>query len=334
MRAVHLQDTPDWIRDVFGQELQKAGVDVVWAGSEDAASLPEIVAGAEVLLTGRRHIGVDLIRTPGLKLIQVQGRAPWAVDWSSAAEAGVPVSVLPHRGAIAVAEQAITLMLGLHRLVVSGHEGTRTGAYAEGGVEPVVTSERRIAFNWLKFDGIRQLYGQTVGLVGLGDIALEVARRAHAFDMTVLYHKRARLPSEFEAMAGVRYASLDELLAESDVVSLHAPHTERTERMIDAKALSTMKADAILINTARGGLIDEGALVRALSEGHIGGAGLDAFVEEPLPVGHPLTECPNVLFSPHIGGGTGGGQRGMIGDVVENLRRLSEGASLTGLVQP
>ena len=94
-----------------------------------------------------------------------------------------------------------------------------------------------------------------------------------------------------------------------------------------------MKPDAILINTARGGLVDETALVSALREGRIAGAGLDAFVEEPLPDGHPLSDCPNVLLSPHLGGGTGGGQRGMIRSVVENLQRLSEGADPAGLVE-
>ena len=332
MRAVHLQDIPDWIRDAFGRELVEAGIDVTWAGSEGDGALGEIVAGADVLLTARRRIEADLIRTPGLQMVQVQGRAPWAVDWAAAADAGVPVSVLPHRGAIAVAEQAITLMLGLYRLLVPGHEGTVSSAYAEMGIEPVRTHERKISFNWLKFDHVRQLHGKTLGLIGLGDIGLEVTRRAKAFDMEVIYHKRTPQPPDFDIMAGVRHVSMDEVLAESDVLSLHAPHTETTEGMIDARALEAMKPESILINTARGGLVDEEALVKALMEGEISGAGLDAFVEEPLPRGHPLMECPNVLFSPHVGGGTGGGQRGMISDVVENLRRLSEGSSPKGLV--
>jgi phosphoglycerate dehydrogenase-like enzyme len=308
-------------------------VDVVWAGSVDDGSLRDLVSGADVILTARRRVGAELARTPGLRLIQVQGRAPWAVDWAAAAAAGVPVSVLPHRGAIAVAEQTMALMLGLFRMLVSGHEGTANASYVAQGLDPVRTTERKIAFNWLRFDGLSELHGKTLGLVGLGDIGLEVARRAKAFDMEVRYHKRRRLPAEFEEMAGVRHAPLDELLAVSDVVSLHAPHTPETERMIGTAALDAMKSDAILVNTARGGLVDEDALVRALDGGSIGGAGLDAFVEEPLPEGHPLTECPNVLFSPHVGGGTGGGQRGMILDVVDNLRRVSEGSGPRGRVE-
>ena len=131
---------------------------------------------------------------------------------------------------------------------------------------------------------------------------------------------------------GARHATLDRLLTESDVVSLHVPHTAATERMIDAAALARMKPSAILINTARGGLVDETALVEALQKGRLAGAGLDTFVEEPLPVGHALLGCPSVLLSPHLGGGTGGGQRGMIQDVLANLQRVDAGETPHGLV--
>jgi phosphoglycerate dehydrogenase-like enzyme len=332
VRAVHMQDFSEWIREVFDAALTEAGIETVWAGSAPDGELADIVAGADVLLTAKRRIGAQLVAVPGLKLVQVQGRAPWAVDWTAAHDTGVSVSVLPHGGAIAVAEQAMALMLGVYRMLVPGHQGTVDAAYRDKGIEPVRTTERLIAFNWLGFDSMRQLSGKTLGLVGLGDIGLEVARRARAFDMNVLYHKRLPWLPEFEQMAGVRHVPLAELLAVSDVVSLHAPHTDSTERMIDAAALALMKSDAILINTARGGLVDETALVEALREGRIAGAGLDAFVEEPLPIEHPLVDCPNVLLSPHVGGGTGGGQRGMIRSVVENLQRVARGEPALGLV--
>ena len=333
MRAVHLQAIPDWIREVFDAELREAGVEVTWAGSVDDAALPELAADAEVLLTARRRIGGTLLGTPGLRFVQVQGRAPWAVDWDAASDRGVPVSVLPHGGAVAVAEQTMALMLGVYRKLVEGHAGTVSSAYLERGVEPIRTTERKIAFNWLGFDGIRQLHGKRLGLVGLGDVGLEVARRAHAFDMEVVYHKSTPLPSAFEELAGVRGVSFDELLATSDIVSLHAPHNDQTERMIAAEQLDRMKSDAILVNTARGGLVDETALVAALRSGSISGAGLDVFLDEPLPQGHSLNECPNVAFSPHVGGGTGGGQRGMIRSVVANLRRVAQGSIPEGLVE-
>jgi phosphoglycerate dehydrogenase-like enzyme len=332
VRVVHLQPLPDWIRELFGQALAEVGIGVTWAGDTADAELGELAAGADALLTARRRIGADLVATPGLRLVQVQGRAPWAVDWAAADDAGVPVSVLPHRGAIAVAEQTIALMLGLYRMLVEGHAGTVGAAYVALGLEPIRTHERKIAFNWLKLDGLRQLHGKTLGLVGLGDIGLEVARRARAFDMEVIYHKPTLLSAEHGGGGGGGGAGGDELLAESDVVSLHAPHTDETEAMIDEAALAAMKADAILVNTARGGLVDEEALARALREGVIAGAALDAFVEEPLPAGHVLVGCPNVLLSPHVGGGTGGGQRGMVQDIVDNLVRLADGAEPRGLV--
>lgn len=326
MRTLHIEPLADWIRALFDRTADEAGIQIVWGGELDGDELLDAAAAADALVTVTRRIGGDLIRAaPALRLIQVQGRAPWAVDTEAAAAAGVPVSVLPHRGAIAVAEQTMALMLGLYRKLVPGHLGTRNAEYVGLGVEPVRTTERTIAFNWLGYDDVLQLHGRVLGLVGLGGIGLEVARRARAFDMDVIYHKRSRLPRRYEEVAGVRYLPLHELLAASDVVSLHAPHTAHTEHIIDADALRLMKSDAILVNTARGGLVDEAALLDALQGGQIGGAGLDVFLDEPLPADSPLLDAPNVLFSPHVGGGTGGGQAGMARDLVASLAAAAEG---------
>jgi len=325
LRALHIEPMPEWIRGLFRKAADEAGIEMVRGGALEGDDLVDAAAGAHALVTGQRRIGAELIRAgAGLRLVVVQGRAPWAVDREAAAAAGVRVATLPHRGAIAVAEQTIALVLGLYRKVVPGHLGTRDAEYKRFGVEPIRTTERKIAFNWLSYDDVRQLHGRTLGLVGLGGIGLEVARRAQAFDMEVVYHKRSPLPRAHEAMACVRHLPLEELLAASDVVSLHAPHTGATEGMIGEAALKTMKRDAILVNTARGGLVDEAALARALSEGRIAGAGLDVFVDEPLPANSPLIGAPNVLLSPHVGGGTGGGQVGMVRDVVEKLIAVAE----------
>lgn len=333
MRALHIEPLAQWIRALFLRTAHSAGVEIVWGGELDGPELAHAAERADALLTVARRIDGDLIRAANaLRLVQVQGRAPWAVDRAAAAAAGVPVSMLPHRGAIAVAEQTIALMLGLYRKVVPGHLGTRNGDYRDLGVEPVRTTERKIAFNWLRYPDVHQLHGRVLGLVGLGDIGLEVARRALAFDMDIVYHKRSPLPRKHERMAGVRYLPLHELLAASDVVSLHAPHTAHTEGLIDATALGLMRGDAILVNTARGGLVNEAALLDALQAGQIAGAGLDVFVDEPLPDDSPLRDAPNVLFSPHVGGGTGGGQAGMVRDVVTNLVAASRGGDVRGLV--
>ena len=333
MRTLHIEPLADWIRTLFDRIANEAGVEITWGGELDGAALRDAAAGVDAVATATRRIDADLIEAAsGLRLIQVQGRAPWAVDLEAAAAADIPVSVLPHRGAIAVAEQTLALMLGLYRKVVPGHRGTRNAEYLGLGVEPVRTTERKIAFNWLGYDDVLQLHGRVLGLVGLGGIGLEVARRARAFDMEVVYHKRSPLPRDYEALAGVRHLPLRDLLAASDVVSLHAPHTPHTEHIIDAGALRAMKSDAILVNTARGGLVDEAALLDALQTGQIAGAGLDVFLDEPLPADNPLIGAPNVLFSPHVGGGTGGGQVGMSRDVVANLVAVREGGEVRGPV--
>ncbi len=327
--VVHIEPLPDWIQGIYDSALQDPEFDLLWAKELADPELVPRLKGTEAIITGKRRVTEKLMVAagPSLRLIQVVGRAPWAVDTDYARNAGIPVSILPHGGAIAVAEHTFALMLGLMRKLLPGHLGTTAAEYQQRGIEPIRTSERVIAFNWLGFPDVQQLFGKKIGLVGLGDIGMEVARRAQAFDMEVLYTKRGPLPSEYEEMLGVRYASLHELLEVSDVVSLHAPQTDETTGLIDGEALAHMKETAVLVNTARGGLVDEDALVEALRSGSIAGAGLDAFVDEPLPVNHGLQDLGNVLLSPHVGGGTGGGQKGVVAAVKRNLERVMRGQS-------
>ena len=325
LRIAVVESLPGWIRDLYTAELDGRDIELYWA-HDDPTSLAD-VDGPSVLITGKRRVTAELIEAtaPDLRLIQVLGRAPWAVDFEAAEGAGVNVSFMPHRGAIAVAEHTLALALGVYRMLAPGHEQTTAGGYLERGIEPIDTDERTIAFNWMGLADIRQLYGKTLGLVGLGDIGLEAARRARAFDMDVLYTKRTAIPAGFDDIVGARYVSLGELLERSDIVSLHAPHTAQTEGMIGAAELDAMRETAVLINTSRGGLVDEEALAASLRERRIAGAGLDVFRREPIPSGHALLELDNVLLSPHTGGGTGGGQKGLVRDVVANLRRIVEG---------
>ena len=313
-----------WVRDMYASQLAADQFELRWAEQENGDDLLGVVGDADVLVTARRRVTAAMVAaSTGLQLVQVHGRAPSAVNLDAALDAGVPVSFMPHRGAIAVAEHAIALALGLYRKLVPGHTATANGEYRKLGLESIETNEDRIAFNWMGLENVAELYGKTIGLVGLGDIGLEVARRARAFDMRVLCAKRSSLPSEHQALVGIRQVSLDELLSRSDIVSLHAPHTETTERLIDDAALARMKPTAVLVNTSRGGLIDEKALTDSLSKRAIAGAALDVFLHEPLPADHPFISLDNVLLSPHLGGGSGGGQKGMVADVVENLERVA-----------
>ncbi len=333
---VHIEPLPEWIRGIYDSAFEGSEHKFEWASDLSDAELTSTLPGAKVIVTGKRRVTGQLVKAAGaeLQLVQVVGRAPWAADLEVARDARVSVSFLPHRGAIAVAEHTMALLLGVKRQLVPGHTGTMSCDYQKLEIEPIRTSERVIVFNWLKFAGVEQLHGETIGLVGLGDIGLEVARRARAFDMRVLYTKRDPLPAEYETMAEVKYAPLDELLEASDVVSLHAPQTEQTEGLIDADAFSLMKETAVLINTARGGLVDEDALVDALRSASIAGAGLDVFLDEPLPMGHGLLDLDNVLLSPHTGGGTGGGQKGVVADIKANIDRLMRGETPHHLAAP
>lgn len=270
---------------------------------------------------------------PSLKLIHVLGRYPDRVDLEAATRTGVAVATMPHGGAMAVADHTLALMLAVARQVVPGHLGVTRGEYEKGERQPQPTTEWSFAFNWLGFDSVVEINRKTLGLIGFGEIGKEVARRARGFDMDVLYYRRRPLSPGWEKQLGARHASLDTLLEASDFVSLHAPHTEQTEGMIDASRLRLMKPSAYLVNTSRGGLVDEAALVRVLEDGGIAGAALDVFVQEPLPKDSPLTRLPNVVLAPHTGGGSGGGQKLLIAQVMENVAAFLSGGQLRNRIE-
>jgi phosphoglycerate dehydrogenase-like enzyme len=219
----------------------------------------------------------------------------------------------------------MTLMLALSKQLIRGHEATVTGAYRELGIEPKLTSQRSHSFQWMKLPGIFELSGRTLGIVGFGEIGTEIARRAQAFGMTVSYTKRTRLPPAIEDRLGVTYRPLNDLLSTSDVVVVAAPHTPETDKLIGAPQLAQMKPSGVIVNISRGGLIDEAALVGALQAHTIAGAGLDVFVEEPVPHDHPLLGLDNVVLTPHLGGGTGGAREKQLRDVLDNVVRSLQG---------
>lgn len=174
----------------------------------------------------------------------------------------------------------------------------------------------------------QDVYGATLGIIGMGRIGAAVARRARGFNMKVLYHNRRRQP-EWEAETGAAYCSLDELLQQSDFVSLHTPLTPQTRGLIGARELALMKPAAILINTARGAVVDEAALIEALRQRRIGGAGLDVFEREPVAPDHPLLQLDNVVALPHIGSATVATRTRMAVMAAENLA-----AAVTGQEPP
>ena len=331
MKAVLLDPTgPDDL--AFIKEFGP-GIDLV---APDASGGPTgaLLAGAAAIVSRRVPVTGELMDAagPSLRLVQLWSGRRDRVDLEAARARGVPVALMPRRGCIAVAEQTLLLMLGLSKKVVRAHSATAGGEYRELGIEPIRTEERRHRFQWMELPGIFELHGLTLGLVGFGEIATEVARRARAFGMDVVYWTRRRLPAGSEAEEGVRFRDFPELLGESDFVSLHVPLTAQTERLIDAGALARMKPEAYLVNTCRGGVVDEDALVEALASGRIAGAGLDVFLREPVPHDHPLLRLDNVLLAPHLGGGSGGARAKHAGDLMANLARLREGRPVRHLL--
>ena len=311
------------------------GVDLAAPGAP-GRSPGELLPGAAAIVSRRVPVTGELMDAAGgsLRLVQLWSGRRDRVDLAAARARNVAVALMPQAGCIAVAEQTLLLMLGLSRKVVRAHAATAGGEYRGLGVEPIRTEERRHRFQWMQLPGIFELHGRTLGLVGFGEIATEVARRARAFAMEVVYWSRRRLPADIEAQEGVRFRDLPNLLGESDFVSLHVPLTAGTERLIDAEALARMKPEAFLVNTCRGGVVDEEALVDALRTGRVAGAGLDVFLYEPVPHDHPLLRLENVLLAPHLGGGSGGARAKHARDVMANLVALREGRPVRHRLDP
>lgn len=272
------------------------GIEILYAGSREEAD--RLLPDADLVLTKRYRLGAaEITRSPRLRGVQKLGVVTDNLDVGAlkAAEIRVRTFVLP--SSVSVAEHTLALMLALARGLPQGMRAMQQPA----PVPSVTTSETTFAYNWAAVP-TQPLRGRRLGLIGFGEIGQQVARRARAFGMRVSYAKRTPLPAHLERRFGVRLQSLDDLLRTSDVVSLHVPHTSETERLLDASRLGLMKPGALLVNTARGGVVDEPALVAALESGHLGGAGLDVFTSEPLPHTSELLRLESTLLTPHVAG--------------------------------
>lgn len=308
LRVAFAERPPEAVRRVAAEALAAFRLRIPESDTPEAVL--DALRGSEVLIAHRRRIGSRELEAASPSLVLALGRNPVAVSLRAARTRNIPVRAIPHPGAIAVADHTLALLLAVARRLVEGDQGVRAAAYRECGLEPQPTSERSFAFNWLGRDDAFVLDGRRLGLVGFGAIGQEVARRAASFGMRVRYFQRRPLPAGWNRRLGVEPApSLEALLRSSEVISLHAPHTGETQNLLDAAALDRMKPGAVLINTARGGLVDETALAERLRDGRLGGAGLDVFHEEPLPEGHPFLDTPRLVLAPHTGGAGAGGQR-------------------------
>ena len=304
--------------------------------TDDPQELLALLPGARAIVSKRRTVDGALMDAAGssLELVHLWSGRHDRVVLPDAAARGLTVSLATQIGCVAVAELAITMMLGLSKKVIRAHDDVVHGRYRDLGVEPILTAERKIKFQWMQLPDLFEVHGLTLGLIGMGEIATETARRARAFGMRVIYWNRRRLPDDFEAEEGVEYRELETLLGESDFVSIHTPHAPDTDKLLNAERLKLMKPTAFVINTARGGIIDEAALIDALRDGTIAGAGLDVFTHEPTPHDNPLLHLENVnlILMPHIGGGSGGTRMKQARDTLANLERLATGKPLQQVI--
>jgi len=304
--------------------LPSGEFDVSSPADGNQTSLPDLLRNAEILVTRAQAVNQDVLAaSPNLKLVQKYGGRADRIDLEAARSHGVAVALMPLCGCIAVAELAMTLILALSKQLIEAHAATVNGAYRGLGIEPTQTSQRVHAFQWMRLPHLQEIRQKTLGVIGFGEIGTEVAKRARAFEMNVIYYKRDPLPPSIEEHLGVRAASLDELLRTSDFVSLNVPHSPSTDKIIGSRELDLMKPTAYLINTCRGPVVDEQALITALRNHAIAGAGLDVFDLEPLPFDSPLTQLDNVILAPHIGGGTGGAREKQMADVLNNVIRFA-----------
>jgi glyoxylate reductase len=305
-----------------GPSLVAASADEVEANPDDRPLSPEElrakVAGRDAvlcLLTDRIDTGI-LEAARGCRVFANMAVGYNNVDVAAATRLGILVTNTPGVLTEATADLTWTLILGVARRVAEGDREMRAGRFPGWGPLYMLGGD---------------VTGRTLGLVGPGRIAVAVAERAKGFRMRLLYHGRRPSP-DLDAL-GARSVPLDELLAESDYVSLHVPLTDQTRHLIDATALAKMKPTAYLINTARGPVVDEVALVEALRKGRIAGAGLDVYEDEPR-MAPGLADCPNTLLLPHLGSATIATRAAMSRIAAENLLAALRGERPPNLVNP
>jgi len=315
---------PRFSRDVAAY-LASRGVESILnpeRGAPTEEQLAHLLRDADGALAGtERYTGQVMDSAPRLKIISRVGVGYDSVDVKAATERGVLVTIaaVPEL-AEGMAEHTFALILTFMKQIPYMDADLRSG-------------------NWRPYHWggeVRDLYGLTLGLLGVGRIGGEVAKRARAFRMRVIYYDIVRR-EDLEQSLGMEPVTLDDLLAESDVLSIHSPLTPQTKNLINENALAKMKKSALLVNTARGAIVDETALMKALMEGRLAGACLDTFSEEPLSASHPFyslkDRLPNLIMTPHTGYGVRTGSA-MVHQAAKQVADTLEGGVPENLLNP
>ncbi|GHE05897.1 hydroxyacid dehydrogenase [Defluviimonas sp. 20V17] len=254
--------------------------------------------------------GSVLQRAPQLRVISKHGVGVDNIDLTAAAERGIPVLVATGANAISVAEHAIALMLATVKRLLPLDSGLRSARWDKPG-----------------FAG-RELAGATLGLVGMGAIAQATARMARGLGLNIASYDPLAPASAFETQSTIRCNTLEDLLEQSTILSLHCPLNDQTRQILNAETIARMPTGSFVVNTARGGLIDEIALLNAIQSGHLAGAGLDTFAVEPPAADHPFFSEPNIVMTPHIGGVTRQANARVGIEAVKGILDFLEGKTL------
>jgi glyoxylate reductase len=305
---------PDDLKQEIGKRLN---IHFVPVGESLEEKVPAEVRAQAVgiLCTVRTSIKESLFGAfPKLRVVSNFAVGYDNIDVPAATRAGVLVCNTPGVLDAAVADLTIGMVVALARKLIANDKFVRDGSWTKGAA-PLATD----------------LAGKTIGLLGMGRIGRMVAKRAKAFDMNVVYHNR-RPDAEAEKAGIASYVERDALFSQADFVSVHIPLGPETKNSIGAREFSLMKASAFFLNTARGAVVDEQALIAALKDGKIAGAGLDVMVKEPLDINSPLVSLPNVVLQPHIGSATVETRRAMMDLAVDNLLNAVSGTTPKAMV--
>ncbi len=268
------------------------------------------IGDAQVVYTNKTPITEDILEAcPNIRFIGTLATGYNVIDTDAAAKRGIPVSNVPGYGTDAVAQHTFALLLELTNHVGEHSECVRRGAWKSAG---------DFCF-WNR--PLMELKGKTLGIIGYGSIGKKTAEIGAAFGMKVIYNSRKEYPSDGRA----EYRSLDELYRESDIISLHCPLFPETERMINKESIEKMKDGVIIINTSRGGLIDEKALSEALDSEKVKGAAVDVISKEPMEDDNPLCNAKNIIITPHIAWASWEARKRLMDIAVDNLRAFCEG---------
>ncbi|MPY70374.1 MAG: D-glycerate dehydrogenase [Alphaproteobacteria bacterium] len=317
--SVDMPEFPKWCEEIRARYPAAYPSKVLLAKSEEEfrSMLPE----ADLVVTEDYPIGeAELAIAPRLKFVQGFGSDTRNIDEAACAARGIGTAPLHRRVNTAVAEHAFALLMTLAKKITETNKLLTVEALQAKGWPARVYDRRHTAnSNWARVSGIMNLRGATLGIVGLGSIGRDVARWGNAFGMKVIYTQRNPLSAELEAAFGATFAPMDDLLAQSDAISLHVPMNESTRGLIDAGRFAKMKQGAILIDVSRAEVIDRDALLDAMKSGKLGGLGMDVHYKEPVDADDPLLAFDNVALSPHIAIGTRVNGAEDVEEMVANL---------------